>query len=150
MTGGPLKVVLFYKQFFKKSVFGHFLENASLVSAEIAYLNSSHHCLQLLHWHYGREKSSSPIFSHFRSIFSKIVRFSYPVCLGLVYLYGLVSASKWSISSTLPPKCKLSPWKVFNFEISTRKSGSSVSSKFRFFSFQPIFSFKIEFKLFKW
>ena len=28
----------FYKQFFKKSVFGHFLENAALVLAEISYL----------------------------------------------------------------------------------------------------------------
>ena len=51
-----------YKQFFKKSVFGHFLENASLLLAEIAYLDSSQHYLQLFYWHHGRENSSSPIF----------------------------------------------------------------------------------------
>ena len=57
--------IFFYKQFFKKSVFGHFLENAALVLAEISYLDSSQHYLQLLYWHHGREKSSSPIFRPF-------------------------------------------------------------------------------------
>ena len=54
--------IIFYKQFFKKSVFGHLLENASLLLAEIAYLNSSQYYLQLFYWHHGRENSSSPIF----------------------------------------------------------------------------------------
>ena len=57
--------IFFYKQFFKKSVFGHFLENAALVLAEISYLDSSQHYLQLFYWHYGWEKSSSPIFQPF-------------------------------------------------------------------------------------
>ena len=52
----------FYKQFFKKSVFGHFLENAALVLARISYLDSSPHYLQLFYSHHGQENSSSPIF----------------------------------------------------------------------------------------
>ena len=54
--------IFFYKQFFKKSVFGHFLENAALVLARISYLDSSPHYLQLFYSHHGRENSSSPIF----------------------------------------------------------------------------------------
>ena len=55
----------------------------------------------------------------------------------------------------LPPKCNPFPWKVSNFEILSLESGSSVSPNFDFFfsiffNFQPIFKFKIEFKLFKW
>ena len=34
--------IFFYKQIFKNSVFGHFLENAALVLPEISYLDSSH------------------------------------------------------------------------------------------------------------
>ena len=61
----------FYKQFFKKSVFGHFLENASLLLAEIAYLDSSQHYLQVFYWHHGQENSYSPIFGLFYKQFFK-------------------------------------------------------------------------------
>ena len=92
-----------------------------------------------------------PFFSHLlKSILSKIMQFSNHVILGSANLHGSVSASKWSISSTLPPKCNPFPWKVSNFEILSLESGSSVSPNFDFFNFQPIFKFKIEFKLFKW
>ena len=73
-------------------------------------------------------------FSHFMSIFSKIMRLSNPVFWVSVYLHGLVLASKWSISSTLPSKCKLFPWEVFNFEILTHKNGSSASPQILNFS----------------
>ena len=79
-------------------------------------------------------------FGHFRSIFNKIMRFSNPVILGSANLHGSVSAFKWSISSTLPPKCSPFPWKIFKFEILTHESSSSASPNFDFFNFQPIFS----------
>ena len=53
------KKLISYKE---KSLFGHFIENASLVSAEISYLYSAQHYLQLFYLHHCGENSSSPIF----------------------------------------------------------------------------------------
>ena len=78
-----------------------------------------------------------PFFSHFRSIFSKIMQFSNRVILGSANIQGSVSASKWSISTTLPPKCSPFPQKFSNSEILTHESGSSMSPNVDFF---PIFS----------
>ena len=75
-----------------------------------------------------------PFYSHFRSISSKIMRFSNRVILGSANLHGSVSASKWSIFSTLSCKCSPFPWRVFNFEILALESGISASPNFRFFS----------------
>ena len=43
----------------KNEVFRHFLENASKFLAEISYLDSSHHYLQLFYWGQGQEMAIS-------------------------------------------------------------------------------------------
>ena len=45
----------------KNEFFGDFLENASEFLAEISYLDSSQHYLQLFYWSLGQEILSSPI-----------------------------------------------------------------------------------------
>ena len=58
--------IFFYEQFFKKSVFGHFLENASLVSAEIAYLDSSEKLIFTHFWTFFISNfSKNQVFGHF-------------------------------------------------------------------------------------
>ena len=79
-------------------------------------------------------------FSHFRSIFSKIMRFSNPVILGSSYLHGSGPTSKRSISGTLPPNCNPFPWKIFNFEISALESDRYASPNFDYFSIFSQFS----------
>ena len=49
----------------KNEVFWDFLENASEFLAEISYLDSSQHYLQLFYWSLGQEISSSPILRPF-------------------------------------------------------------------------------------
>ena len=66
-------------------------------------------------------------FSHFRLIFSKIMRFSNPVISELGDIHGVGPMSKQSISGTLSPKCNQFPWKFFNFEILALKSDRYVS-----------------------
>ena len=68
-------------------------------------------------------------FSHFRSIFSKIMRFSNPVISEFSDIHGLGPMFKRSISGTLPPKCNRFPWKFLNFEISSLESDRYASPK---------------------
>ena len=53
------------KKYAKNEVFRHFLENAWKFLAEISYLDSSQHYLQLFYRHQAREISSSPILKPF-------------------------------------------------------------------------------------
>ena len=55
--------IFFISNFMSKNeVFRHFLENAWKFLAEISYIDSSRHYLQLFYWYQAREISSSPIF----------------------------------------------------------------------------------------
>ena len=62
------------------------------------------------------------------------MRFSNPIILRSANLHGSVSASKWSISSTLPPKCNPFPWKNFNLKISSLESDRYASPQISIFS----------------
>ena len=60
----------------KNEVFGDFLENAWNFLAEISYLDSSQHYLQLFYWHQARKISSSPILRPFLDLTAVNIDFS--------------------------------------------------------------------------
>ena len=67
----PGRLSIFYQQYFKKSVFDHFLENSSLLLAEIEYLDSSQHCVHVFYITIVRKIHFHPFLDFFISNFQK-------------------------------------------------------------------------------